>query len=104
MTSTFGWGTLVAAIIVVVIFIWYSNKDEKQKASMYIEGLMLDKQLPCYTDADCPDYYSFCGAKGYCIPSEMQPRFEADPVLGRGRGGEGARVFRSNSERKGQRS
>ena len=69
-----------------------------------IVGLKVNKQQACYQDADCPDG-TYCGARGYCIPSEMQPEMTTPggtSVLGRGRGGEGAALVLSSHNQRGQ--
>lgn len=57
----------------------------------------------CYSDDDCPDG-TYCDALGLCTPGEGLPLRVQSPVLGRGRGGEGADVQAVSLERKGQNS
>lgn len=85
---------LAAVVGVAVYFGFFHDKARSgSKENMRLVGQNLNKQLHCYQDADCPDR-TFCNASGACVPSELLPKYSEQPVLGRGRGAEGADVVR----------
>ena len=64
-------------------------------------GQYYEKQLQCYEDSECPAY-TYCDSHGYCVSEIVKPTMRADPVLGRGRGGEGPDVVRISTQTQGQ--
>ena len=124
-TNALGWSTRRRAFVLLVVMfftacvgglIWHFRPDDgagnmgssepmtgrrPRDDRLPINGLVLNKGKNCYQDTDCPDK-AYCGHAGYCVPSEMEPEQREEPVLGRGRGGEGANVYRSSLNQRGQ--
>lgn len=97
-------------LIVGVIFLANKDKGDKDgkkgtsepQTGMMQVGQYYDKQLQCYQDADCPDG-TFCNPEGMCVTNQMLPAIQAQPILGRGRAGEGS-TYRVSSRTQGQLS
>ena len=120
-TTAMNWATkrrAMAAVVVIgaaagiAVLVWYFNRDvnstnsPEAQTGMDALGMRLDKQKQCYQDDDCPDN-TYCDRFGYCIPAEMQqPPDDAgsdpEPVLGRGRAGEGSNVSVTTPNQRGQ--
>lgn len=96
---------LVLLIVGIVVMWNRDKKDDKTTKEPQLGmqvGQYYEKQMQCYQDADCPDG-TFCNPLGICVTSQMLPTVQAQPVLGRGRAGEGS-TFRVSSRTQGQMS
>lgn len=93
-------------VIVGIVVLINKNKDSKSGSGTkepqlgYQVGQYYEKQMQCYQDGDCPDG-TFCNPMGLCVTSQMLPTVQAQPILGRGRAGEGS-TYRVSSRTQGQ--
>lgn len=117
-TRATGWGILSSVanrrlmsllvigiiIIIVAVIVIGQRKDREKSTQEPMLGMQVgqyyEKQKQCYQDADCPDG-TFCNSMGMCVSSDTLPLRQAQPVLGRGRAGEGS-TYRISSRTQGQ--
>lgn len=97
-------GGLILIIIGVIVL---TQKKDSSKTStsepqtgMMQVGQYYEKQKQCYSDNDCPDN-TYCTPAGVCSSTDSLPLRQSQPILGRGRAGEGT-IFRVSSRTQGQ--
>ena len=94
---------LALTVLGIGFAIWWKQGGGRKESNTGspIIGLDIKKQPLCLSDDECTDGF-YCSSSGYCVPKEMEPQLDQQPVLGRGRGGEGVNVVRASVEERGQ--